>query len=38
MQDDARRVRGGRPVVMLSLREDPAATSVAEWVDERLRC
>jgi urease accessory protein len=36
MASDAHRVRGDRPVVMLSLREDPAATAVADWVRARL--
>ena len=32
MAGDARSVRGGRPVVLMSLREDPAARPVADWV------
>ena len=35
MSDDANRVRQGRPVLMTSLRVDPAATAVAEWVQQR---
>jgi urease accessory protein len=36
MARDADRVRDGRPTVLLSLREDPAATPVADWVLGRL--
>ena len=36
MSRDAAAVRGERPTVLLSLREDPAATPVAEWVRARL--
>jgi urease accessory protein len=36
MHDDAVAVRGERPVVMISLREDPAAGPVVEWVREQL--
>jgi urease accessory protein len=36
MHDDAVRVRAGLPVVMLSLRADPAATEVTSWVRARL--
>ena len=36
MADDARRVRGDRPVAMISLREDPSAAVVADWVRARL--
>jgi urease accessory protein len=36
MESDAHRVRGDRPVAMISLREDPAATVVADWVRARL--
>jgi urease accessory protein len=36
MARDAARVRGARPVVFLSLREDPGATPVAEWVTAQL--
>jgi urease accessory protein len=32
MEGDARRVRGERPVVLQSLREDPSARLVADWV------
>jgi urease accessory protein len=32
MERDAALVRQGRPTVFTSLREDPAATTVAEWV------
>jgi urease accessory protein len=37
MSDDAHRVRGDRPVAMISLREDPSAAAVADWVRARLR-
>jgi urease accessory protein len=36
MESDARRVRGDRPVAMISLREDPSAAVVADWVRGRL--
>ena len=32
MRRDSARVRGGRPTLLVSLREDPAATEVAAWV------
>ncbi len=32
MAADARRVREGRPVVLISLRDDPRATAVVDWV------
>ena|SRR5690606_25139348 len=32
MSRDAKAVRGGRPVLFTSLREDPRAAAVAEWV------
>jgi urease accessory protein len=32
MENDARRVRGQQPVVLQSLREDPSATEVVDWV------
>jgi urease accessory protein len=32
MDRDAAAVRKGRPVIFTSLREDPAAGAVAEWV------
>ncbi|WP_380169736.1 urease accessory protein UreG [Jannaschia sp. R86511] len=32
MADDAARVRQGRPTLLVSLREDPSAAPVAEWV------
>lgn len=32
MRADADRVRSGRPVVLMSLREDPGASSVRAWV------
>jgi urease accessory protein len=35
MARDADRVRQGRPVLMTSLTADPAATAVAEWVQQR---
>jgi urease accessory protein len=36
MDRDARERRGGRPVALLSLVEDPCGTPVADWVRERL--
>ncbi|MGF1647034.1 MAG: urease accessory protein UreG [Kineosporiaceae bacterium] len=36
MARDAGRVRGGRPTILLSLREDPTATAVVDWVLGRL--
>jgi len=36
MESDARRVRGERPVVLISLRQDPGAGQVAGWITERL--
>jgi urease accessory protein len=36
MTTDADRVRNGAPVITLSLREDPAAAPVAEWVRGEL--
>jgi urease accessory protein len=37
MERDARAVRGELPVLLLSLRADPAAPAVAGWVREKLR-
>ena len=37
MERDAAAVREGRPVIFTSLREDPRATSVADWVRAALR-
>jgi urease accessory protein len=36
MERDARAVRGELPVVLMSLREQPAAPAVADWVRELL--
>jgi urease accessory protein len=36
MRDDARRMRGDRPTLLMSLRDDPLATPVADWVRARL--
>lgn len=36
MGGDADRVRGGAPVIMMSLVEDPSAKLVADWVHEEL--
>ena len=36
MADDADRVRGGARVILQSLREDPSAAEVAEWVLHEL--
>jgi urease accessory protein len=32
MRDDARRMRGDRPTLLVSLRDDPLAGPVADWV------
>ncbi|HEX5945330.1 MAG TPA: urease accessory protein UreG [Acidimicrobiales bacterium] len=32
MRDDAARMRGERPTFLVSLREDPVATPIADWV------
>jgi urease accessory protein len=37
MRGDAKKVRSGRPTVLISLTEDPAATAVLGWVREQLR-
>jgi urease accessory protein len=37
MDRDAAAVREGRPVIFISLREDPLATPVADWVRAALR-
>jgi urease accessory protein len=37
MRRDAAAARGGRPTVLISLTEDPAATPVLAWVREQLR-
>jgi urease accessory protein len=37
MEHDAAAVRDGRPVIFSSLREDPLATKVADWVRAALR-
>jgi urease accessory protein len=36
MRGDAERVREGRPTVLISLTDDPAATDVLRWVREQL--
>ena len=36
MADDAAHVRGDRPTALISLRDDPAATTVLAWVREQL--
>ena len=36
MEADARRIRANRPLVMTSLRKDPSARSVADWVMREL--
>lgn len=36
MRDDAAKVREGRPTVLISLTDDPAATDVLGWVREQL--
>ncbi|PXX11143.1 urease accessory protein UreG [Mycolicibacterium moriokaense] len=37
MRRDAANVRAGRPTVLISLTQDPAATAVLSWVHEQLR-
>jgi urease accessory protein len=37
MERDANAVRDGRPVLLLSLRAEPAATAVAGWVRDQMR-
>jgi urease accessory protein len=37
MRDDAERMRGDRPTVLVSLREDPLATPIADWIRSQLR-
>lgn len=37
MRRDAAKVREGRPTVLISLTEDPAASTVLDWVREQLR-
>jgi urease accessory protein len=37
MRDDAHRMRGERPTLMVSLREDQQATPIAEWIRSQLR-
>src|ERR1700738_2354086 len=37
MSRDAAKVRAGRPTVLISLTQDPAATAVLAWVHEQLR-
>ncbi|WP_338892147.1 urease accessory protein UreG [Rhodococcus sovatensis] len=37
MENDARKVRDGRPTALISLTEDPAATQVLEWVRTQLK-
>ena len=36
MESDAHRVRGGGPVIMMSLADDPSAKLVADWIRGRL--
>ncbi|MCW2677487.1 MAG: ureG, partial [Modestobacter sp.] len=37
MRRDSDAVRGGKPTVLISLREDPTAAPVAAWVREQAR-
>jgi urease accessory protein len=37
MRRDSDAVRGGKPTLLISLREDPTAAPVAEWVREQVR-
>jgi urease accessory protein len=36
MRSDSRRMRGDRPFVMVSLRDEPGATEVASWIRAQL--
>ena len=36
MRNDAHRMRGERPTLMVSLREDQQATPIAEWIRSQL--
>lgn len=36
MRDDARRMRGDRPTLLVSLREDQLATPIADWIRSQL--
>jgi urease accessory protein len=37
MRRDSAAVRKGKPTHLISLREDPSAATVAEWVREQVR-
>ena len=37
MRRDSAAVRGGKPTLLVSLREDPTAATVAEWVRRQVR-
>ena len=37
MRRDSAAVRAGKPTFLISLREDPAATEVADWVRAQVR-
>jgi urease accessory protein len=37
MRRDSAAVRGGKPTLLISLREDPTAATVAEWVRRQVR-
>ena len=37
MRRDADAVRGGKPTMLISLREDPSAAAVAAWVRRQIR-
>jgi urease accessory protein len=37
MRTDALRMRGDKPTVMVSLRDDPSAAAVADWIRANLR-
>jgi urease accessory protein len=37
MRRDSAAVRGGKPTLLISLREDPTAAPVADWVRAQLR-
>jgi len=37
MRTDALRMRGDKPTVMVSLRDDPSAGEIADWIRSHLR-
>jgi urease accessory protein len=37
MRRDSAAVRGGKPTLLISLRDEPTAAAVADWVREQIR-